>query len=246
MKDEAFGGSVMPHQDWPYFGGDTRKLSVFIPLSHCGFDNGSLTFFERSHTLGPVERGEIDVARYPEFPRNCPDLEVGDVLFADFLTWHSSHACENHDDRILIQVVLQSASDACCAKVFGNGYRDGPVSLYRFSPMLRAVPSVGRDLIRLFMSNGQPEEACKMALGILEDDPDNVMAHLALAEIASGRGEIPTPHIEGAERALSILSAKVASARTAIAPESPQAAGISSKMRDALAGMFNLGARRNR
>ena len=40
-----------------------------------------------------------------------PSLEVGDMLFMDFLTWHYSEAALVERDRPLMQIIYQSASD---------------------------------------------------------------------------------------------------------------------------------------
>jgi hypothetical protein len=90
MKDVHFDGPIEAHQDWPYFGGDTRKINVFVPLTPVNLENGGLTFYEQSHEFGPLERGAIDVGRYPDLKQVCPALDVGDILLGDILTWHHS------------------------------------------------------------------------------------------------------------------------------------------------------------
>jgi len=189
MKDKTFQSSIGTHQDWPYFGGDTRKLNVFIPLTPCGPHNGMIKFHIGSHALGPVERGDIDVERYPDLTPVVPDLEVGDVLFADILTWHSSIESLTDDDRIMIQLALQPLSDPSSTIEFGKGRHEHLRYVPRRStPMINARPSVGSDVLNDLLREGQLEEAERMARGLSIDSPLNVEARLVLAEIASRRG----------------------------------------------------------
>jgi hypothetical protein len=189
MKDKAFQSSIGAHQDWPYFGGDTRKLNVFVPLTPCGSHNGMIKFHIGSHVLGPVERGDIDVERYPDLTPVVPELEVGDVLFADILTWHSSIKSLTDDDRIMIQLALQPLSDPSSTIEFGKGLQRHLRHIpWRSTPMLNARPSVGSDVLNDLLREGSLEEAERMARGLSIDSPLNVEARLMLAEIASQRG----------------------------------------------------------
>jgi len=206
MKDRTFRSSIEVHQDWPYFGGDTRKLNVFIPLTRCRRENGMLVFYEGSHSVGPVERGAIDIDRYPEFTPVCPTLEVGDVLFADFLTWHSSVEAIEDEDRIMLQVVLQPASDRSANNLFGRGWQPlGRETPYRTTPMLNAVPSIGIETVRHMLANAKLDEAERMARGLVIDSGNNVEAHLLLRDIAIARGESGEEALEAAVVALRSL-----------------------------------------
>jgi hypothetical protein len=216
MKDKSFRDSITVHQDWPYFGGDTRKLNVFVPLTRCRRENGMLVFYDGSHTLGPVERGVIDIDRYPEFAPTCPSLEVGDVLLADFLTWHSSIPVEEDEERILLQVVLQPASDRSSNNVLGKGWQPlGPVNPFRTTPMAETTPSIGVGSARAFLSAGRLDEAAGIARGLKADSALNVEAHLLLHEIAISRGEDATGFIDAADAALATLRERISGLRDA-------------------------------
>jgi hypothetical protein len=180
IKDKAFSGPIEVHQDWPYFGGNTHKLNVFVPLTRCRRENGMIVFYRGSHAMGPVERGTIDADRYPEFEPICPDIDVGDVLFADFLTWHSSVPAAVDDDRILLQVVLQPASDRSSNMPFGREWRDlGPVAAERLTPMKIAVPTVGILVLNRMIAANRLDEAVALADGLCLESADNVEAHIA-------------------------------------------------------------------
>jgi hypothetical protein len=214
MKDRSFRDSITVHQDWPYFGGDTRKLNVFVPLTRCRRENGMLVFYEGSHTLGPVERGVIDIDRYPDFAPNCPTLEVGDVLLADFLAWHSSIPAEVDDERILLQLVLQPASDRSSNNVLGKGWQPlGPVNPFRTTPMSETTPSVGVGPARAFLGSGRLDEAASIARGLKADSALNVEAHLLLHDIAVRRGEDGADFVDAAEAALTTLAEQVSGLR---------------------------------
>jgi hypothetical protein len=186
MKDKTFKSAIGTHQDWPHFGGDTCKLNVFIPLTSCGPDNGMIKFHIGSHALGPVERGDIDIDRYPDLHQVVPDLEVGDVLFANILTWHSSIEALTDDDRILIQLALQPLSDPSSNVEFGKGLKEHLRYIpWRSTPMLNARPSVGSDFLNALMREGQLDEAERIARGLSLDSPFNVESQLILAEISS-------------------------------------------------------------
>jgi hypothetical protein len=216
MKDKAFNGSIEVHQDWPYFGGDTRKLNAFVPLTRCRRENGMIVFYEGSHAMGPVERGAIDIDRFPEFEPNCPELEVGDVLFADFLTWHSSVPAVEDEDRILLQVVLQPGSDRSSNNLFDGRWRPlGRLAPYRTTPMLNAVPSIGVGPARGFFAAGEVEEAERMARGMAIDSALNVEAQLLLHDIAVHRGEDAAPYVAAADKALAGLADRVAALKDA-------------------------------
>lgn len=210
MKDKTFKSSIGAHQDWPYYGGDTRKLNVFIPLTPCGPHNGMIKFHVGSHALGPVERGDIDVDRYPDLVPVVPDLDVGDVLFADILTWHSSIQSLTDDDRILIQLALQPLSDPSSTIEFGKGKHKRLRQIpWRSTPMLNARPSIGSDVVNGLLNEGSLDEAERMARGLSIDSPLNVEARLFLAEIASRRGQDNHDQLREADAAHLELSRRV-------------------------------------
>jgi hypothetical protein len=232
MKDKTFAGSIEVHQDWPYFGGDTRKLNAFVPLTRCRRENGMIVFYEGSHAMGPVERGAIDIDRYPEFAPNCPELEVGDILFADFLTWHSSAPAVEDEDRILLQVVLQPGSDRSSNNLFDGSWRPiGRHVPYRTSPMLNALPSISVGPARGFFAAGEIEEAERMARGLSIDSALNVEAQLLLHDIAVHKGEDGAAYVAAADGALARLAERVAQLKPSPEPEpEPSRTGAQSRI----------------
>jgi hypothetical protein len=190
MKDENFRVPIEAHQDWPYFGGNTNKVAVFIPITHCGADNGMVKYYVGSHIMGPVERGDIDIVRYPQFPGVIPELEVGDVLLADFLTWHSSGESVTGAPRIMIQLVLQPLSDPSSSFQFGRTAKEwGPQVMPRkTTPMRTARPSIGILTLKEMIAYPAIDEAARMARGLCFDSPMNVEARLILADIIKKQG----------------------------------------------------------
>jgi hypothetical protein len=191
MKDAKFRTAIEAHQDWPYFGGDTNKLNVFIPITRCGADNGMVKYYVGSHLLGPVERGDIDIVRYPQFEGIIPELEVGDVLLADFLTWHSSHVSESGAPRIMIQMVLQPLSDPSTSFQFGRDPEAWgvPKMPRRTTPMRTARPTIGITTVKEMVAYPAVDEAARMCRGLCLDSRKNVEAHLLMAEIIAVKGD---------------------------------------------------------
>ncbi len=112
IKDEKWNAPVATHQDMPYFHGGTRKLAAFIPLQTHNDSTGGLKILKRSHQFGNLGmRGAIEHHQFSELEVVSPSLEVGDVLFMDFLTWHYSEAAKVECDRPLMQIAYQPATD---------------------------------------------------------------------------------------------------------------------------------------
>jgi hypothetical protein len=113
LKDEEWSGSVAIHQDMPYFHGGLPKVSVFVPLTPtmARGGNGGLIFLKGSHRYGNLQRGTIRRDCFPNMEEMAPDLEVGDVVFMDFLTWHYSEDAVVPGERPLMQIVYQPATD---------------------------------------------------------------------------------------------------------------------------------------
>lgn len=113
LKDEHWSGAVAIHQDMPYFSGGLIKLSVFVPLvpisSRGG--NGGLIFIKGSHKYGNLQRGTIRRENFPQMDELAPDLEVGDAVLMDFLTWHYSEQATASTDRPILQIVYQPSTD---------------------------------------------------------------------------------------------------------------------------------------
>jgi hypothetical protein len=112
IKDKHYRYDFFPHQDWPYNFGNTQKLSVFVALTHINQDNGGLFFYEESHFYGPITRGPIDIEKFQPITAVCPELDIGDVVLCDYMTWHSSKMAVNDKDRIMLQLNYQPAADA--------------------------------------------------------------------------------------------------------------------------------------
>lgn len=108
LKDSGFSGAVELHQDMPYFTGG-RKISVFVPLMQMRANDGGLCFVKGSRKYGMLERGVIQLDKFPPMEHLRPDLEPGDVIFMDFLTWHYSGPC--YSERPLMQITFQPATD---------------------------------------------------------------------------------------------------------------------------------------
>jgi hypothetical protein len=191
MKDSKFRTAIEAHQDWPYFGGDTNKLNVFIPITRCGADNGMVKYYVGSHLMGPVERGDIDLVRYPQFEGIIPELEVGDVLLADFLTWHSSHVSETGAPRIMNQMVLQPLSDPSTSFQFGHDPEAWgiPKMPRRTTPMRTARPTIGITTVKEMVAYPAVDEAARMCRGLCLDSRLNVEAHLLMVEIIKEKGD---------------------------------------------------------
>ena len=73
--------------------------------------NGGLIFLKGSHKYGNLQRGTIRREMFPAMEELAPDLEVGDIVLVDFLTWHYSEDAVIPGDRPLIQIVYQPSSD---------------------------------------------------------------------------------------------------------------------------------------
>jgi len=202
MKDESFKVAIEAHQDWPYFGGNTNKLNVFIPLSHCGADNGMVKYYVGSHIMGPVERGDIDVVRYPQFDTVIPELEVGDVLLADFLTWHSSIESLTNAPRVMVQIVLQPLSDPSTSFQFGGDPKawGSPKLPRRTTAMRTARPSIGITTVKELIVYPAVDEAARMARGLCLDSRKNVEAHMLMAEIIGIKGDTGDDLLHGVSK----------------------------------------------
>jgi hypothetical protein len=113
LKDAGWSGAVAIHQDMPYFHGDTRKLSVFVPLipTKAIGGNGGLIFIKGSHKYGNLQRGTVRRDAFPSMDDIAPDLDTGDVVYMDFLTWHFSDEAPIPSERPLMQIVYQPATD---------------------------------------------------------------------------------------------------------------------------------------
>jgi hypothetical protein len=184
-KDKHFSKAIHIHQDWPYNPGDTRKLTLFVPLTPVNKANSALIFLEKSHLLGPVSRGPLDPSRFPPMNEVQFNIDVGDLLLCDFLTWHYSDAPENEDERLMIQLNYQPASDPS-SKHLVAGIMPHNMSLNsRFDAS--SVPSVELNAVqaRAYFEAGDIDRASRYARGLLFDDPAHAGAALVLYDILS-------------------------------------------------------------
>jgi hypothetical protein len=117
LKDATWNGAVAIHQDMPYFSGGVAKVSVFVPLTptQARDGNGGLIFVKGSHKYGNLRRGTIRRESFAPMEDSAPDLEIGDTVLMDFLTWHYSELAPLPDDRPMMQIVYQPASDGSYA-----------------------------------------------------------------------------------------------------------------------------------
>jgi ectoine hydroxylase-related dioxygenase (phytanoyl-CoA dioxygenase family) len=188
-KDKHFKFSVHVHQDWPYGSGDTRKVSVFIPLTPMNAANGGLTFIEESHQYGPVSRGAIDLSLLPPMNELCPDVEVGDIILCDFLTWHYSNNSSNGEERILLQFNYQPADDASSNDVVAGVRSHDKLLLSRYDAVEFPQSEINGQAARRLLEGGQADRAFRYARGLLADDDQHAGAALMLAEVLSARGD---------------------------------------------------------
>ena len=113
LKDRAWNAAVEIHQDMPYFNGGLEKVSIFLPLQpiQATGGNGGLKYVIGSHKYGNLQRGTIERVQFPPMEDFAPSVNVGDIVVMNFLTWHYSEAAVIADDRPLLQMVYQPASD---------------------------------------------------------------------------------------------------------------------------------------
>lgn len=113
LKDRNWHADVAIHQDMPYFSGGQDKVSIFVPLTptKARNGNGGLIFVKGSHLYGCLQRGTVCREKFAPMKELAPDLEVGDVIVMDFLTWHYSENATQPDERPLLQIAYQPATD---------------------------------------------------------------------------------------------------------------------------------------
>ena len=211
IKDKHYRGGFRVHQDWPYNSGDTNKITCFVPLTHINRDNGGLFFCEESHTYGPVSQGAIDLSRFPPLEATCPELNVGDVVICDFLTWHYSLAAVNEEERIMIQLNYQPAGDASSKNLVAGKMPHDRILTSRFDAC--AIPQVELNArqARSYYEHGMLDRATRFAKGLVYDDPDHVGASLLLYDILSEAGDpAALTYLDKAQGALRRLNSGLA------------------------------------
>jgi hypothetical protein len=239
MKDSHFNGPVSVHQDWAYFGGDTRKINVFVPLTRVHTGNGAMTFYERSHQMGPVERGAIDVKRYPFLAETCPQLEVGDILLADFLTWHASVPASSDEARIMIQLVYQPSSDPSSKHLIAGEMINKRNCPDRFEPLMEPLTQVSCVVAREFLAAGDKTRALRYARGAFASDPGNAEAALMVHDLLTAKGDPEAAwFLAQARDALARLNDQMAAHTAPQDTQTIPAAVVSAKRPEGLGGLL--------
>lgn len=111
LKDASWNDDVSIHQDAPYFSGTLEKVTIFVPLRATGRSRGGLIFVKGSHKYGCLARGTVNRDVFANMDDFAPELEIGDVVIMDHLTWHYSDKSRELDERPLLQITYQSAAD---------------------------------------------------------------------------------------------------------------------------------------
>lgn len=112
VKDRHWNEGVENHQDLPAFHGSPDKISAFVPLQAHNEATGGLKVVKGSHFYGNLGiLGTIHLEQFPPMEILTPALEVGDVMFLNFLTWHYSEPATVETDRPLLQIAYQHSSD---------------------------------------------------------------------------------------------------------------------------------------
>lgn len=227
VKDKFFRNEVSIHQDWPYNPGDTRKITMFVPLTRVNRANGGLIFFEESHLYGPQSRGALDPSRFPPMDEVCPDVEAGDLILCDFLTWHYSLPPEIDAERIMIQLNYQPASDASgdylVAGKFPHNRRHTLPS--RFEAVTAPSVDVNLPFARRFFEEGDAARAERYAKGLLYDDRDHVGAALLMCELLDAKNDLAAlTYLEQARAGLRKLQRELAAwdAKFGLTAEEPE------------------------
>jgi hypothetical protein len=122
-------------------------------------------------------------------PESCPDVDVGDLLICDYLTWHYSNASVNGEERILLQLNYQPADDPSSTELVAGERSHDKLLLGRFDAA--SVPSVELNCqaAREYYEKGDLDRATRFARGLLYDDPDHSSAALLLSEILSAAND---------------------------------------------------------
>ncbi len=99
---------VFRHQDTCYQIGGFERYSLFIPLTHCHFQNGGLVLYPGSKHFGYLgDAGEIMDILPGGYPKVETDVEPGDVLIMHSATWHESPENVLRTDRVYLEIHIQ-------------------------------------------------------------------------------------------------------------------------------------------
>ena len=135
VKDKFARGPVFRHQDIPYHTGQMSRASFFVPLSNVTSGNGGMTYFLGTHHFGYLgDAGEIlDDILPADWPSVTPELSPGDLVVMDSAVWHESGPHTDGEDRVLVDIHLQPASDPTSVEIL----RGEPVAEYKIPHFLR-------------------------------------------------------------------------------------------------------------
>lgn len=135
VKDQFSRGPVFRHQDIPYHTGQMHRASFFVPLSKVTKLNGGMTYFLGTHNFGYLgDAGELlDDILPGDWPSLTPEMSPGDVAIMDSAVWHESGPHIDGEDRVLVDLHLQPASDPTSGEIL----RGDPVAEYKIPHFLR-------------------------------------------------------------------------------------------------------------
>lgn len=143
VKDDLARGPVFLHHDVAYHQGQQNKLSAFIALSSSCAENGGLIFYPGTHVFGHLgDAGEINrelLGQYDLKPY-APVMRAGDVVFMHSSTWHESPEWQAGEDRVLMDVIYQPASDLTTKEVVRGECGTLQYMGYGFNDTLRRKP----------------------------------------------------------------------------------------------------------
>ena len=98
-----------------------------LPLGPMNPDNGGLVLYPGTHHLGFLgDAGEINLDILDsQWPAVAPELEPGDLILMHDCTWHASSPRKSEQERIMVQITYQPASDPSTTKVLRGNSNTG-------------------------------------------------------------------------------------------------------------------------
>ena len=96
-----------------------NRASFFVPLSNVTARNGAMTYFLGTHNFGYLgDAGEIlDDILPADWPSVTPELSPGDLVVMDSALWHESGPHTDGEDRVLVDIHVQPASDPTSGEI---------------------------------------------------------------------------------------------------------------------------------
>jgi hypothetical protein len=118
-KDSTDTKPVFLHQDISYMMGGFERYSLFISLSDCDAENGSLIAYPGTHHFGYLgDAGEISESILPtNYPKIVTNTKAGDIFIMHSAVWHGSPENKNLKDRVYLEVKIQDANDSTTRNV---------------------------------------------------------------------------------------------------------------------------------